>query len=120
MAQVKSYRNERERELEAMLFGGMKDLCASITKAAKQNATAVPPGHPQVQTGTLRRSITLDVEKKKEGIEGKVGIMSGKEQGDEALKYAPFVELGTRYHPPYPYLLPAAESHKGRVKEFFE
>jgi len=117
--QVKSYRKERQKEVEDKLFKGMVNVCSSITTEAKENARATPPAHPQVQTGTLRRSITLDVTRTK-GIEGKVGIMSGKEAGDEALVYAPYVELGTRHHPPYPYLLPAAESHKSKVAGFFK
>ena len=117
---VKSYRREREAEVIDKLFKGMVDLCSSITREAKDNATATPPGHPQVQTGTLRRSITMDVKKERGDIEGKVGIISGKEQGDKALVYAPFVELGTKYHSPYPYLLPAAEAHKSKAAGFFK
>ncbi len=120
MEGYKSHRKERQKEFNDKLEDNMVKLCASIVKEAQQNANKSPPGHPQVQTGTLRRSITLDVKQVGKVIEGRVGIMKGKGEGDKALIYAPFVEFGTIHHPPYPFLFPAVEAHKGRIKEFFK
>ena len=62
----------------------------------------------------------MDVKQQGETIEGKVGIMKSRGAGSEVLVYAPMVELGTSRHPPYPYLLPAAEVFKGRVGNYFK
>ncbi len=78
-------------------------------------------------SGTLYRSIILDVDKKK--LVGKVGIMKGSEKADEALVYAPRVEFGftgtdskgRHYNqPPYPFLFPAAEAITKKAKDYFK
>lgn len=103
-------------------YDGMVDIAMSITKEAKRNANQ-PKGsdqHPQVKTGTMRRSITFDVKRKGKDIEAKVGIMSGKKKGAKALEYAADIEFGAQHHPPYPFLFPAVESHRARIKDFFK
>ena len=92
-------------------------MAADGAKQAKDNANQPPPGHPQVQTGTLRRAITMDVDEGK--LIAKIGIMKGSEKMDEALEYAEGLELGTDRHPPYPYLFPAAEAVTKRAKDYF-
>ena len=116
----KNYRPQREKEIRDKVWDGMVDLLASITEESKRNADQTAPEHPQVQTGTMRRAITLDLKKKGDSYEGKVGIMKGKEGGDEALEYAEDIEFGTQYHPPYPFLYPAVKSHEGKIKDFFK
>lgn len=113
----KSYADSVKKGLKDKVGGQLVDICADIVKQAQENANQAPPKHPQVQTGTLRRSITLDVDKKK--LEGKVGIMKGKLEGDKALIYAPFVEFGSATRPPYPYLFPAAEAVTKKAKDYF-
>ena len=96
-------------------------MAADAVKQAKANANQ-PKGsglHPQVQTGTLRRSITFDIVKEKEAVIAKVGIMRGKLEGDEALEYAMDVEFGTHSHPPYPYLYPAVAEITSHAKRYF-
>ena len=98
---------------------GLKDMATDVVKQAKSNANQSPPGHPQVQTGTLRRSIIMDMITEKGRAIAKVGIMRGKEQGDVALEYAPGLEFGTDRHPPYPFLYPAAMEITRRAKDYF-
>ena len=108
---------------EDMVFGvvekGLKDMAADIVKQAKENANQRPPEHPQVQTGTLRRSITMDMVKEGDKTIAKVGIMKGKGEGDVALEYAPGLEFGTDRHPPYPFLFPAAKEITRKAKDYF-
>ncbi len=116
---IKDYSKERLAEIEKKLFKGMVDLCSSIVKEAQQNAKQTPPKHPQVQSGTMWRSITLDVQKTGDSVEGRVGIMADK-GGGKAREYAPWIEFGTSRMPPYPFLYPAVETHKSKIKEFFQ
>ncbi len=96
----------------------LTNMASDIVKLAQENANARPPAHPQVQSGTMWRSITMDVDRRK--LTAKVGIMQGTKDGDEALVYAPFVEFGTARHPPYPFLFPAAEFITKRAKRYFK
>ena len=108
---------KRSSEIAQRLFEGMVGITGAMVKEAQSNANQTEPNHPQVITGTLRRSIIMDVKKDPNKIEGKVGFIKGKEQGpnaDQVLVYAPVIEAK------YPFLMPAAESMKGRVKEFFK
>ena len=95
------------------------NMASDSVKQAKENANRQPPEHPQVQTGTLRRSITMDIIKEAQRIIAKVGVMRGKGEGDAALEYAEGLEFGTDRHPPYPYLFPAVELITKRVKDYF-
>lgn len=113
----KSYAGREKNRLKDKVGGQLVDICVAIVKQAQANANQSPPGHPQVVSGTLRRSITLDVDKNK--LEGKVGIMKGKLEGDKALVYAPFVEFGSATRPPYPYLFPAAEEVTKKAGQYF-
>lgn len=61
-------------------------------------------GIPHYQGGTLRDSITHEVR----GDSVYVGTN---------VYYAPYVELGTRYMDPRPYLLPAATEHGSQYKQ---
>lgn len=61
------------------MLQGMRNATLVVTRAAKQKAP--------VDTGRLRASITPDVVSGAQGITGIVG---------SNVKYAPFVELGTR------------------------
>ena len=106
------------------------DMAVDMVKEAKANANQ-PKGsskHPQVQTGTLRRAITLDVKRSRNKIVALVGIMKGKEQGDKALVYARRIEfgfmgsdsLGRHFaQPPYPFLYPAVKAVARRAKDYF-
>jgi len=122
-SEYKSYADREKKRLKDKIAGQLTDICIDIVKQAQENANQASPKHPQVQTGTLRRSITMDVDKDK--LEGKVGIM----QGAEALIYAPRIEFGFTgtdskgrhfNQPPYPFLFPAVEVVTKKAKSYFK
>ena len=113
----KSYAAREIKKVKDKLGSQLTDMAGDIVKQAQENANQTAPSHPQVQTGTLRRSILMDVDKDK--LEAKVGIMKGKGEGDKALEYAEELELGSVSHPPYPYLFPAAEMITKKAKDYF-
>lgn len=123
----KSYADREKKNLRDKTARQLTDMASDIVKLAQENANQAPPKHPQVQTGTLRRSITMDVDKSK--LEAKVGIMAGKGKGDKALEYAPRIEFGFvgtdsrgRHfnQPPYPFLFPAVEAIIKKAKSYFK
>ena len=117
----KSYKDRAKKEIKSVVEIGLRDMAADIVKLAQSNANQ-PKGsglHPQVQTGTLRRSITMDIVKEKDKVIAKVGIMKGKGEGDKALEYAEDLEFGTDRHPPYPFLFPAATEITSNAKRYF-
>ena len=71
---------------------------AEMQAKAQQNAP--------VDTGTLKRSI---------GIEITDGGMSA--EVEPTAEYAPYVELGTRFMDPQPYLKPAFNEQKEKFKK---
>lgn len=115
----KWYGDKAKQTVFGLVEKGLKDMATDIVKQAKDNANQAPPGHPQVQTGTLRRSITMDMEKDEGKVIAKVGIIKGISEGDEALEYAPGLEFGTDRHPPYPFLYPAVVQITRKSKDYF-
>lgn len=71
-----------------------------VERRAKVNAT------PSVRTGRLRASITHRVKRERDNIYTSVG---------SRVKYAPYVELGTRRMKAKPYLLPALKESDREV-----
>lgn len=66
---------------------------------------------PAVDTGTLRRSITFEVEETENGASGKVGsILQNPAYGRE-------LEYGTSKVKPRPWLRPALEANKENIKQ---
>lgn len=70
-----------------------KDLTRRAIKVEGQAKRLCP-----VDTGRLRASITHDVDKDDQGIYAMVGT---------DVHYGPYIELGTRFMRPQPYLRPA-------------
>lgn len=70
-----------------------------VEREAKLNVTGrMPVGHPVVQTGRLRASITHLIGIEKKMLIGKIGTV---------VEYAPYLEFGTNRIPAYPWLYPA-------------
>lgn len=133
---MKWYGDEAKKEVKSIVEKGLLDMAIDITKQAKAN-TNQPQGsskHPQVQTGTLRRSITLDMVKEGDKIIAKVGIMTAAEEfggggsnegtgakydPPHALEYAAKLEFGIGLPKPYPFLFPAAVKITKRAKDYF-
>lgn len=79
----------------------VRPLLSGVGMIIESNAK----GRAPVRTGTLRRSIHHEVS----GYEVSVGT---------DLEYAPYVEYGTRYMSPRPYLRPAIDETRGEVLSF--
>ena len=94
--EYKSHKGQREKELINKLQRGMQKAVLIVERQAKKDCP--------VDTGRLRSSITSEVS----GDEGKVGTN---------VEYAADVELGTTRRPATPYLFPALEKQKDRIKE---
>ena len=118
----KSNRTQCETGLQRAVFDGMRNLASAIVKQAQENANQIPPAHPQVQSGHMRNSITMDVKKAGSKIEGKVGLIKGAVESSEVLVYGPVIELGRKDGtiPPYPYLYPAAKYFVGKAAKYFK
>uniref|UniRef100_A0A6M3KTR9 Putative tail protein n=1 Tax=viral metagenome TaxID=1070528 RepID=A0A6M3KTR9_9ZZZZ len=100
---IKSYRKERESEILNSLQKGLEKAGLIVERQAKINVSQ-SSGHPRVQTGRLRSSITHEVE------QGQVSIGTN-------VYYGKYLEFGTVNHPPYPWLYPAVESEKSKIIE---
>lgn len=68
----------------------------NVESRAKQNASGRPG--PNVDTGRLRSSITYEIGEDEKGLFARIGTN---------VEYGIYLELGTRYMQPYPFLRPA-------------
>ncbi len=109
------------RRLKRAAIVVRKDIVVSFQKTPKQagkrvSQLRVGPGQllherskpgepPAIQTGTLRRAMTYEVGKDIQGPVARVGPMST--LGEKSLKYARFLEFGTRKMRARPFLRPA-------------
>ena len=100
---IKSYRKEREKEILDGLQKGLEKVGLIVERQAKINVSQIT-GHPQVQTGRLRSSITHEVG------QGEVAIGTN-------VVYGKYLEFGTSRMPPYPFLFPAVELKKPEIIE---
>lgn len=82
-------------------FDGFKDkVDAKVGEAIKNGALEIEQlakTRCPVDTGNLRRSIHTEIKSDKEAEIG------------TPVEYAPYVEFGTIYQPPQPFLIPSAE-----------
>ena len=93
---MKSYKQERQRELIGKLTRNLTRACLLVEGDAKKDCP--------VDTGRLRSSITHEVE-------GTVGYV------ETDVDYAPYVELGTYKMRPQPFLFPALEKNKAKIQD---
>jgi len=100
---IKSYRKEREKEILDGLQKGLEKVGLIVERQAKINVSQ-STGHPKVQTGRLRASITHNVNP------GEVEIGTN-------VYYGKYLEFGTVNHPPYAWLYPAVEYSKPQIIE---
>lgn len=104
-------REELQRDLEKAareLPPGMERAMGKAVLLVEEYAKTESWGRPgpEVRTGRLRASITPKVQRIGGGVRGTVG---------SNVEYAPYVELGTRRMPPYPYLWPALRAKTEEV-----
>lgn len=113
------YEDNTPRVLEALKQATVRGLEAVGGKAEKyaKDELSKPKVHkngdvrPNVITGRLRDSISHEVVNKGRGQTVHIGT---------AVEYAPFVELGTRKSPAYPFLKPAIEKHADEYREILK
>jgi len=98
---VKSYRNEIEGKLTDNLQKALEQIGLTVERQAKINVSQ-SSGHPRVQTGRLRSSITHEVG------QGEVAIGTN-------VYYGKYLEFGTSKMPPYPWLFPAVEGKRSEI-----
>jgi len=96
---IKAAQKDIERKLKEMTGGPMVQTMRNATMMITRSAKIYAP----VDTGRLRASITQSVESTEDVVKGVVG---------SNVKYAPYVETGTRPHwPPVSALETWARSH---------
>ena len=100
---IKSYRKERQAEILNSLQKGLEKAGQIVERQARINVSQ-SSGHPQVQTGRLRSSITHETDSNSVTIGTNV-------------YYGKYLEHGTAHNPPYPWLFPAVESEKSKIIE---
>jgi HK97 gp10 family phage protein len=100
---IRSHRREVESEILNNLQKSLEKVGAIVERQAKINVSQ-STGHPQVQTGRLRASITHETDKD--------SVLIGTN-----VVYGKYLELGTAKMPPYAWLFPAVESSKNAITE---
>ncbi len=100
---VTSYKDERLKEISTQLKKGMTKACLLVERDAKINSP--------VDTGRLRSSITNRLEVEENQLVGIVGTN---------VEYASFQEFGTSKMPAHPFLFPALEANKSRIKDLLK
>ena len=87
-------------------FGSAAAVAGGTTKGHRRRSRSKPGDPPHVDTGHLRRSITYRSGMSKETRD--VGSFG-------EVKYARFLELGTRTMAPRPYLRPALDQNAQKI-----
>ncbi len=101
--EIKSYKAERLKEISAQLKQGMTKACLLVERDAKINAPH--------KTGRLRSSITNRLEIEGDQLIGIVGTN---------VEYASFQEFGTSRMRAHPFLFPALESNRNKIKDLLK
>lgn len=99
MAKVKWYGDKLIAEVGLKCFQAMEKACLLVEGDAKR----ICP----VDTGRLRASLSHEIEKKGDETVGRVGTN---------VEYGVYVEYGTSKMSAKPYLRPALENNKGKIK----
>lgn len=102
-AKVVSHKAAREKEINDKLTRNLTTACFLVEADAKRNAP--------VDTGRLRSSIAHRLEKLKNVLRGIVGTR---------VEYASYQEFGTSKMAAHPFLFPALEANKKRIKELLK
>jgi len=100
---IEWFGEDRKKEIEAKLEKNMLKACLLVERDAKKNAP--------VDTGRLRASITHELETEKDELIGIVGTN---------VVYAKYQEFGTYKMAAHPFLFPALESNREKIKELLK
>lgn len=100
------------RKVKGLLVDKLNIVCARLEKDIKESMVHPPPAPagepPAVRTGRLRASITFEVDK---------GNLVGRVGSD--VEYAPYLELGTVYMEPRPYLRRQLHQNRDWIRKQF-
>jgi len=99
-AKVKWYGDKLIKEVGLKCFQNMEKACLLVEGDAKRMCP--------VDTGRLRASLSHEMEKKGDEVIGRVGTN---------IEYGVYVEYGTERMSAKPYLRPALENNKGKIKQ---
>jgi len=110
---VRWYGDKFRKEIETKCLQNMETAClfleGQIKKDISQGQPPSKPGEPpHVLWGTLRRSITHEVEKSREGVIGRVGSNE---------EYALFLEVGTSKMAARPFLRPGLAKNRRQIAQ---
>lgn len=97
--QVKWDSSKLRKQVETKVDVGMQKACTVV----RNDAARICP----VDTGRLRSSLAYEIETKGKEIIGRIGTN---------VEYSIFVEYGTSRMAAQPYLRPALEKNKGRIR----
>lgn len=96
-----------EQMVDAEAANRIRDAVVHCTAYAKDNMQNMSPapagGFPGIDTGTLRRNITYDIELSPRGVTGYFGVLETHD-GGKPLDYALYLERGTSKMAPRPWL----------------
>lgn len=101
--EIKIKDKEVIQQLEQRLEQKMKEACVLVQDSAKQRCP--------VDTGRLQGSLTYQVQKDGNEVEGLVGTN---------VEYAPYVEAGTSRQTAKPFLKPAGDESRDRILQLFQ
>ena len=96
---IKWHGDKLIKEVGLKCFQTMEKACLLVERDAKRMCP--------VDTGRLRASLSHEIERSKDGTVGRVGTN---------VEYGVYVEYGTRKMSAKPYLRPALENNKGKIK----
>ena len=108
-AKILWYGNQLLKKINTEEKRKVKKACIFLERYIKKSFGKSPssPGEPPgVDTGRLRASITYEIEQILFSITGKIGTN---------VKYARYLELGTKDMQPRPYLRAAIERNKAEI-----
>ena len=112
MARIIWRDKEFRKRIEEQCLRNMETACLFLEGQIKKDISGPSPSAPGeppgVVSGTLRRSITYEIEKRQESVIGKVGSNE---------EYALFLEVGTSKMAARPFLRPALAKNRRQIAQ---
>ena len=113
-----SHRDEIEGKLTAKLEDAMNKIGVLVQSQASKNIKENQAKSPWRKTGQVASSVISQTVIENNKITAEIGIPQGKTHKDSKTavdKIGKHLELGTIYHPPYAWLMPAVESNRQNI-----
>jgi len=105
---LKQLKEKKKRRLEAACIHLKNAVKQNISEPSNDGQTPAGPGEmPHKDTGRLRASIAHEVDEEV----GRVGTN---------VIYGKFLETGTRFMPPHPYLVPTLAQEQSAIKNILK